>query len=347
MKPITTGEMSNWIREQIEIDAWEKYQPQPWQPIRVSEMQQCPRFLAYKWRGIEIDNPFDAVTIEKLEKGNLLQDRIRGHLIPRFSTWHVTHWKPEKLLKLRVSVAFKELGLTDQEYDHKVDAFLTFQGHPDGGLYVQGDDTQREILEVKTTSSYGYKSIKKAGFVDPTNFSYGYYSQANTYAHFWNILFPHTPVSGIRFFLYNVNGDRDKDSDAPYFDWRFPLSPDRFREDMIRVATLRIRAQEEPEWLPEKGYALSDWHCKGCLYCHTCWGLRRCTPRPRSTTEPIPLEKVVGPLTKRALPRRLAGAVPSTKGVLGQDTPKRGRRKTSSRKSAPATRKRARRKGVA
>lgn len=345
MKPITTGEMSNWIREQIEIDAWDKYQPQPWQPIRVSEMQQCPRFLAYKWRGVPIDNPFDAVTIEKLEKGNLLQDRIRAHLIPLFSQWHVTHWKPEKLLRLDIQIPDNVHG-TRLTY-HEENKILTFQGHPDGGLYIQGDDRYRQILEVKTSSSWGYKGIKKAGFVDPNHFSYGYYSQANTYGHFWNILWPNTPVDGIRFFLYNVNGDRDKDTDAPYFDWSFPLDRNRFREDMIRVATLRIRAQEEPEWLPERGYVNSDWHCKGCLYGHTCWGLRRRTPRPRRLEEPIPLAEVIGPLAKGALPRRLAGAVPGTKNVLGQDTLKRKRRSAGARKSAPATRKRARRKGVA
>lgn len=224
--------------------------------IRVSEMEMCQRLLAYSWRGVTETNPFSAIVKEKLEKGNLLQDRVRGLLIPYFSRYWVTAWKPEMLLEYQYGDIF-------------------FRGHPDGFLFNWKTGTLVSVLEVKATSDYGFSQCCRSSLSDPDHYSSYYGHQANTYAGMWNAANPKNTVTELTIFVYNVGGKEDKDVGAPYKDFWFAFSKQLFTEDTQRLTEHFLRVEANPDYLPDRPYEQTDWHCTGCRYYDVCYGIRR------------------------------------------------------------------------
>lgn len=238
---------------------WSRFydQPQKRSPIwvRCSEIDNCLRAVYYSILGTPIDNPWGMTTREKLEKGNLIQDRIRGFLIPNWTSWWVNCWKPEVELATAISPA------------------LVLRGHPDGILQKKNEPSRKALLEVKSTSRFGYDSTRKACFSDPEHYSYGYFKQANRYFHLWNLTFPDDPVEEICIFLYNINGDGDPVTDTPCRDYWFRPDPAEYKKDLKRAISLEGYIRHEQA--PEKEYSLEHWRCQGCLWKHTCWEIPR------------------------------------------------------------------------
>jgi hypothetical protein len=278
--------LAHEMRDSALAWSWTHDQPKRRDPlmVRCSELDNCLRAVAYSALGTPIDNPWDLNTREKLEKGNLLQDRIRGFLIPELTSWWVSCWKPEVELSLPVPGA--EVPLV---------------GHPDGILNHKFSG-ERALLEVKSTSSFGYNSVCKGAFTNPEDYSMGYWRQANRYFQMWNRLFPKHSVDTICILLYNVNGNEDPLTEIPLRDYWFDGSKAAFEEDLKRVRHLEEALRHEK--LPAREYALDHWRCKGCLWKHRCWDLPGAPPDPRGPAAAGNVSQAVRPVARRPVSRR-------------------------------------------
>lgn len=226
--------------------------------FRVSATWECDRKLYFGRIGKRIWTPFSPSTKEKMEKGDLMHDYIRGVLIPEYTPWHVRDWKPEDFLQVTYPV---ELG---GEVFH-----IDLRGHPDGTLWKKGLKKPQALLEVKSTNTFSYKKINNLAFQDPTYWAFSYFVQANRYAHMHNHLHPDQKVPAICIIVYNVNGDEDDLTKLPWRDWWFKLDTDLFHEDLRRLASIERSIRDGQ--VPESCYTKPDWQCRGCFYHRHCW----------------------------------------------------------------------------
>lgn len=255
--------------------------------IRVSELQQCPRLLCYKWRGHPETNAWDATTREKIEKGNVLQDRVRGVIIPRYSGYLVIGWQPE----IRLSIRVDEVN-------------LEITGHPDGFLYDPNAGKIVSVLECKATSDWAFQQMCSGCFSNENHYSATYLHQANCYAAMWNLTYPTNPIQEFTLFIYNVGGKEDKEVGAPYKDFWFSANPKAFQEDVIQAATHFQHVESDPNWVPDRAYDHNDWHCTGCTHHDLCYGIVRADGDSRGPAGPAPVVKSLRKGTRRTLSRR-------------------------------------------
>lgn len=224
--------------------------------FRMSGTSECDRKLYYGRKGAKVWTPFDPCTREKLEKGDLLHDYIRGELIPKYTPWHVSDWNPETLLE--TTYAFPSEGVS-----------FKLNGHPDGILWRKGCKYPQALLEIKTTNTFSYKKTTGLAFQDASHWSKGYLIQGNRYANVWNTKYPEARVPAICLFLYNVNGEKDKLTSLPWRDYWFKPDTDLFMMDLRRLACIERSVRDGR--VPERHYTRPDWQCRGCFYHRHCW----------------------------------------------------------------------------
>jgi hypothetical protein len=253
--------------------------------IRVSEMDKCIRYLAYNWRGVPVSNRFSATAKEKMEKGNLIQDRVRGVLIPNYSRYWVIGWTPELLVR------------------HHVGG-VTFTGHPDGFLYEWRTGKITSVFECKSTADYGFIQCCRESLSNPDHYSATYVHQTNTYAGMWNEAVPKNQVNEMTIFVYSVGGKEDKDVGAPYKEFWFAHSAKLFQEDKTRLTGLFHQVEADPEYVPDRPYEQTDWHCTGCSHFDHCYGIRRTLDPAGRSAGPGNVAESQQSVTGRAVPRR-------------------------------------------
>lgn len=262
----------------------------PTRYYRCSDTVDCERKTAWKRMGKPRTNVIPAAGLEKMERGTDFQERIRQKIIPKYTDYVVQGQE----LELEWSFL---VDLPDGEQEA-----IQLIGHVDGVLYHKQGTRPEALLEIKTTSGYGYKGMVSKGFADFEHYSYGYYIQANRYIHLWNLLFPEQKMTEVCFFIYNLNGDEDPDTYFSGRDYWFSLNTKLFHADLVRLAKLerRIKADETPE----RGYSKITWRCTGCEFYDACWPKReRIYDDPRRAAKEEALQKARARFTKRVLSR--------------------------------------------
>ncbi len=216
----------------------------------------CDREAGYQFGRVVQSNPADALTQERMDKGTLYGAHIEQKLINKHTDY---------------KVLFCEETLYGE-----IDG-IKIKGHNDGIIFKLRKVGNRyayfpvALLEVKTTSQYGYDTTKNAFGVDETSWWYtSYYPQTNRYLHLWNAKYPHLAVKEVCVFLYNVNGRLDEGTNFCSRDWWYKCSTKDFKEDIARLR--RIQEEVTNGNLPQRGYEKkSEWSCKRCWWRDKCW----------------------------------------------------------------------------
>lgn len=224
--------------------------------FRGSWTDHCDRRIYYQRKGVRYSNRFSAGVMMKFARGNIFEPWIRDVLIPKYMGKLVTE--------------AQQLVWTTAPGNVKI------EGHIDGILRDPHGREAPSLLEIKTTSMYGYKGMCQEGFLNRDHWTWGYYVQAQRYAWLWN----HAPqnkndtVKRVVLLVFNVNGDEDKKTGVPFRDFRFKLDERVVLDSFSRLA--RIEEAVVNDALPERYYTdRKDWHCQGCTYLDTCWEIRR------------------------------------------------------------------------
>lgn len=222
--------------------------PRPF--FRGSETAGCGRKLMYGRRGTPPSNPFLPDVWEKMRKGDLIHDRMRKELLPLTDFY---------------------LGYEEDTVEGVIEVdgvHVHLKGHIDGVL--QDRKTGKTyLLEIKSTSNWGYKaSCKALDEGDDTHYSHKYIVQANRYVHLWNANWD-PQLEGICLVLYNVDGQADPQTGLCMRDYWFEPDPELFEEDLRYLASIErmLHAGEEPK----RGYEKIGWECVGCQWFSVCW----------------------------------------------------------------------------
>lgn len=309
--------------------------------FRVSNTKDCPRAVQYGRLSVPPSNPFQPDVLEKMAKGDLLHDRIRQVLIPRYTPYRVAYHEPEITLK---GVFTAHVGFGQQET-----IAVPLEGHCDGLLYLLNAGlpldyamfaepplfNPKALLEIKSTSFRGYKATAENVMQAP-HYSASYIKQGFRYIALWNQKYPHQSVDQLCVFMYDVNGDADSSTGLPMKDYWFEFSPKMLADDLQHLAMVERDVRDGK--VSPKGYeSKTDWHCKGCLWCDTCWGKRARKPQHAPAGRPekpgaARADRVAR--TARSVERRSARPAARTAAVLDQVAPRSRGRRSSQRTSA-------------
>ena len=238
-------------------------QTEPTDYFRASATHKCKRRMYYARTGHPVSVPFEPCSREKMRKGDILHDWIRGELIPDNSDWYVEGWNPEYEVRGSYPVTLSDGNVY----------IVHLIGHMDGILRKRGLIRPQGELEVKTTGDTPYKQTTAKAFGDPEHYSYSYPKQANRYLHLWNGMPGQLSADMLRaiiIFVYNVNGTKDKITNLPWRDYWFKPSTPKFNEDLLFLATIERSIQRGE--VPEKYFQKVCWECrKMCPYFKSCW----------------------------------------------------------------------------
>lgn len=244
------GKLTKALRKNFDKAIGLEEKPKPVGFFRCSDTGKCGRKSAYFRIGQQVSNPHPADAREKMDKGHLFHDHIR-YLITELTPYRI------KYEEVPLEDSFEVNGTT-----------VRLKGHCDGVLYDKKDNPQA-LLEVKSTSEWGYKSTVKAAFTEPQHYSSGYLLQANRYAHLWNLMCSPLVLKQVCILVYNVNGTADPDTGFPMKDWWFAIDKKLFQEDLTRLAA--IQKVVEDGQVPERYFKQIDWECSSCVYFDDCW----------------------------------------------------------------------------
>lgn len=222
--------------------------------FRGSDTHNCGKKHWYTRKGIRASNPFPPDLWDKFSKGHLLEEHLLGTVLPKWGGSEVTYRQEQ------VNAVFEVNGGPPVHILGNVDGVIAGKD----GAY---------LLEVKSTSEWGYRSVVKAfAENDASHYSQGYVKQANRYAYAWNATKPMPPyprIVGLVILLYNVNGSKDPETGLPWRDWWFELDPELLKADLEFLGQVEVQIQHGQQ--PERGYANLGWECAGCQWCFECW----------------------------------------------------------------------------
>lgn len=238
---------------------WHYTVPESIQPrnyYRVSDTFTCPLRHWHVRTGEIPSDPPKAPDLFRMSTGDVLHDFIRRIVIPSYTDYTVTCWEPEELMKACFTV-------------NKQDIWL--HGKADG-LLIHRKTGEPALLEIKSTSTFGYRGTLKANFQDPYHYSMSYVKQAIRYCGLWNKAMKgrYKQVSQYVILIVNRNADMDKNDaqTVQMMDYWFHYDKQDFESDLAYLAMVQKQIKQgQPSRLDKPGV-----DCDLCTRKTRCWG---------------------------------------------------------------------------
>lgn len=233
--------------------------------FRMSETTPCPRRLYYSRKGERVSNPFPPAVRMKMELGDIVHNYIRMK-ISEVTGWMITNQEEELVLKNGAD-GLQLIGHLDGIIRQCVSS--SPEASTPMNILSSKSRSPIAVLEVKSTGEYGYASVKKTAFRDPTHYSHKYLIQGHRYIAAWNKKYPKEKVDTLCLILYNTNASPDKDTGVVFRDYWFKFDKHLLEDDLAFLSAVdkKIKAGEEPA----RGCLKDSMECKGCLYRDGCW----------------------------------------------------------------------------
>lgn len=222
--------------------------------FRGSDTGSCARKIWYTRTGAVPSSSTQPNNWYKMKKGDLFHDFIRNQVLANHAGYRVEYQEE------RVDAVFEFEDGTPVRILGNIDGIIRYAG-------------KSWILEIKSTSSWGYKgAVKALKTGELEHYAFGYYKQANRYGWAWNATrTPERPiVHGVIIFIWNVNGDEDPDTGLPFRDFWYELDGDLIQEDCGFLGEVETDIREGRQ--SARGYTEVSYECVNmCDHCLSCW----------------------------------------------------------------------------